>query len=193
VINKHADEAKVRDCWEMSTYGSTLIYLKANFEHIFESEFFSDKEPGSIIDGILNQDVQSLTFQNSSLDLITSNQVFEHVPNDVKGYQECYRVLRPGGALIFSVPLYSSHQTKKLAEIVEGDLVFHEEPEYHDSRLGGPKSALTFWRHSKNDICSRVSSAGFNTKLEEVFLTPNQRFPSLVVYAKKSKQTPPQP
>lgn len=192
VINKHIDETKVSDCWEMSTYGATLTFLKANFEHVVESEYFSDKDPGSIVDGILNQDVQNLTFENSSLDLITSNQVFEHVPNDLKGYQECYRVLRPGGALIFSVPLSHSHQTKKLAEIVDGALVFYEEPEYHDSRLGGPKSALAFWSHSKHDICSRVASVGFTTKLEEVFLTPNQGFPSLVIYATKPKSTPPE-
>jgi ubiquinone/menaquinone biosynthesis C-methylase UbiE len=52
-----------------------------------------DEKLGERINGIFNQDVQHLTFSDASFDVVTSNQVFEHVPDDIKGYAECLRVL----------------------------------------------------------------------------------------------------
>lgn len=172
----------------MSTYGATLNFLKQNIDDVTESEYIPDEVPGSLVGGIINQDVQSLTFDDCSFDLIMSNQVFEHVPDGLMEYKECYRVLRPGGSLIFTVPLSDVAETKRLAEIVNNRLVFHEQPEYYDSRLGGPKSALAFWRHSKHDICARVASVGFTASLQKIFVTPNQGTPSYFVHAVKSQQ-----
>ena len=84
------------------------------------------------------------------------------------GYKEIHRVLRAGGALIFSVPMYDTPSTLQTAELKDGKVVFFGEPEYHDSRIGGAKSAPVFWRHSQHDICSRVSQAGFSkTELKD--------------------------
>jgi SAM-dependent methyltransferase len=58
-------------------------------------------------------DACSLSFKDNFFDLIVSFDVFEHIPNDKLAVKECYRVLKPGGKLIFSVPafqsLYSAH------------------------------------------------------------------------------------
>jgi predicted SAM-dependent methyltransferase len=103
---------------------------------VIESEFFPGKTSGQLVNEVLNQDVQNLSFADSSIDLITSNQVFEHVPNDVLGYFECYRVLRKNCALIFSVPLYDIPKTTMLAESIDGRIQFYGEPEYHDTVRG---------------------------------------------------------
>ena len=185
VIKKHSSKSEVVTAWEMSTYGATLNFLKKNFSQVIQSEFFPDKNPGENVNGILNQDVQNLSFESESIDLITSNQVFEHVPNDEQGYAECFRVLKKNGALIFTVPLYDISETKQLAKVIDGKVIHLTEPEYHDSRIAGPKSALTFWHHSQNDISNRVSSAGFNTILVDIFIAPSQKIPQKVVYAVK--------
>jgi SAM-dependent methyltransferase len=122
-------------------------------------------------------------------DLITSNQVFEHVPDDMKGFRECYRVLRNGGALIFSVPFTPIPATEKLADIVDGRIVYYREPEYHDSRSSGPKSVLTFWYFSANDICERLSRAGFHAEIVDVMIAPSQKLPTHIVYAIKKQTT----
>ena len=140
---------------------------------------------GEVVNGIRNEDVQNLSMLDESLDLITSNQVFEHVPDDIAGYTECFRVLRPGGALIFTVPINNEPNTIMAAEKIGGKIIFHMEPEYHGSRAGGPKSALVFWHFSVQDICERVSRAGFNTKLIDVMITPAQMIPQKVIYAVK--------
>ena len=185
VIREHAQHHPVEQAYEMSSYGATLAFLQRTFRHVIASEYYPDRPPGSIVNGILNQDVQRLTFEDSSLDLITSNQVFEHVPDDLAGYAQCYRVLRPNGALIFSVPLYDIAHTKMIAELVDGEVVFHGTPEYHSSRADGPNSVLTFWHHSRHDICARLARCGFAARLLDVTLAPSQREPAQVVYAIK--------
>jgi SAM-dependent methyltransferase len=169
----------------MSTYGATLSFLRKHVEHVYESEYIEGNISGEIVDGVLNQDVQQTSFSDSSLDLITSNQVFEHVPEDKKGYAECFRILRPGGALLFTVPLYDIPATEKLAEIRDGELIYFRKPEYHDSRATGPESILTFWHHSLHDIAERVSSCGFDVTVEEVFIAPCQTPATKVVHASK--------
>lgn len=185
VIKIHQKKYDIVTAWEMSTYGSTLNFLKVNIKNVIESEFFADQTSGILIDGILNQDVQNLSFESSSIDLITSNHVFEHVPNDLSGYSECYRVLHKNGALIFSVPLYDIPTTEMLAEIINGEVAFLRKPEYHHSRIGGVNSALTFWHHSVNDICERVAQSGFNVKLIDITICPSQKIPTKVIYAVK--------
>jgi SAM-dependent methyltransferase len=120
VIQMHSKTKRIEVAWEMSTYGATLAYLKRYVPQVYESEYFPEAMPGSCVDGISNQDVQKLTFEDSTLDVITSNQVFEHVPDDVLGFRECYRVLKPGGALIFTIPLYDIAATQQLALVCDG-------------------------------------------------------------------------
>ena len=94
VIKSHNKQYNISNVWEMSTYGATLKFLKDNLPSVLESEYFQGVASGEEVNNILNQDVQKLSFDNESIDLITSSQVFEHVPDDMKGYKECYRVLR---------------------------------------------------------------------------------------------------
>lgn len=170
--------------YELSTYGATHNYLRNNFDRFTTSEYMPTELKGAVIKGVRNEDIQDLTFAANSFDLITSNQVMEHVPDDIKGYQECLRTLKPGGRLLFTVPLYDTPNTIKMAEVTSTGINFLQEPEYHDSRLAGPRSAVVFWRHSFHDICDRVRAAGFKTvELVDVIIAPSQRLPTKVVYA----------
>jgi hypothetical protein len=72
-----------------------------------------------------------------------------------------------------------------LAELIDGNIHFQGEPEYHDSRAGGPKSVLTFWHHSIHDIADRVSRTGFKVNLVDVMISPAQKLPAKVIYAVK--------
>lgn len=179
--------AGVAHAYELSTFGATHDYLHNSFGQVTVSEYMPDEVKGAVINGVLNEDIQDLTFADESFDVITSNQVMEHVPDDIKGFQECLRTLKPRGRLIFTVPLYDTPHTIKMAEVTADGIRFLQEPEYHDSRLGGPRSALVFWRHSYHDICDRLKAAGFNTaKLVDVIIAPSQGLPTRVVCAIKN-------
>lgn len=58
-------------------------------------------------------DAQKLPFQNNSFDIVTAFDTLEHVKNDQLALKEFYRVLRPGGFILITVPalplIWSSH------------------------------------------------------------------------------------
>lgn len=176
-----------RVAYELSTFGSTLKWLKRKFSSVTTSEFFPDKPLGNYVDGILNEDVQCLTFGDNSFDLVTHNQVFEHVPDDIRGFQEILRVLKPGGAMVASLPMHDIPATTRKAYLdAQGILKFISAPEYHDSRLGGPRSAPVFWHHSVHDVRQRLFSVGFTrAELVDVTICEVQRKPEKVIYAVK--------
>ena len=186
VVKDHSRKQSVEAVWEMSTYGATLTYLRKTCHSVYQSEFFPGVPSGHLVDGVLCQDVQHLSFADESLDLITSNQVFEHVANDLQGFAECYRVLRKGGALVLGVPLHDIPNTKQLAELRDGELVFYGEPEYHGSRVTGPRSVPTFWHYSVHDIRERISSVGFEVQMLKIMLDGFRINPSRVIYAVKN-------
>lgn len=53
-------------------------------------------------------DGQKLPFRDGSFDAVTALDAFEHIPDDVAAFTEVARVLRPGGALVLSVPAYKA-------------------------------------------------------------------------------------
>jgi SAM-dependent methyltransferase len=169
---------------EFSSFGATFEFLSKHCANFTFSEYFPGKPP--VVNGIRNEDITNLTFPSNSFDLLTSNGVMEHVPEDVQGYRECYRVLKPGGSLVFTVPLYDTPESVKLASVNGSGIVWHGTPEYHDSRLGGAFSAPTFWRHSWRDMCDRVGQVGFRSvELIDVIIAQAQGEPSKVVKAIK--------
>lgn len=46
----------------------------------------------------------ALPYNNNSFDKIFSTEVLEHIPNDLEALNEIYRVLKPGGKFIITVP-----------------------------------------------------------------------------------------
>ena len=171
---------KLRVAWEMSTYGATHDFLRKYSQHFFSSEYKEGYASGSCFDGVRIEDATGSSFEDATFDLITSNQVFEHIPDDLAAYAECYRVLKPNGVLLFAVPLYENPETTKKAEIVDGKLKFFGQPEFHNSRLEGPASAPTFWHHSRYDLPERVAEYGFKVETSFVHLGKGQSQPATV-------------
>jgi SAM-dependent methyltransferase len=172
--------------YEMSTYGSTYEFLKQHCRMVEASEYYPGAKPGELVRGIRNEDAQNLSFDDCSFDLVTSNQVFEHVPDVVKCFQECRRVLKPGGILLFAVPLYDEAETQHVATLEGSVIRWLSPPEYHASRATGPNSVPVFWRFSVHDIV-RMTEVG---EFERVALLPIsicgiQNRPQLVVRAIK--------
>jgi SAM-dependent methyltransferase len=64
--------------------------------------FVVDIEPGSSVD--LVADARGLPVVDGSIDVVLCTQVLEHIPEPVPVVEEIFRVLRPGGTLILSVP-----------------------------------------------------------------------------------------
>lgn len=50
-------------------------------------------------------DMQALPYADASFDLVVHSDTLEHVADPVRALTECRRVLRPGGALCYTVPM----------------------------------------------------------------------------------------
>lgn len=146
--------------YEMSSSGALFRFMRRRYKDFTCSEFYEDVIPGASKEGVQCQDVQNLTFGNESFDLVTSTEVFEHVPDDLKGFKEIYRVLKMGGYFIFTVPLSDSEKTVERAFIKDGRVEHRVPPEYHGDRIRGQNRVLTF-RNYGMDIRFRLESIGF--------------------------------
>ena len=146
--------------YEISSRSALARCLQRHAGQVTLSQFFEDTSPGEFKNGIQCQDVQRLTYPDSSFDVCTSSEVFEHVPNDAKGFQEVYRVLKPGGLLLFTVPLSGARKTTERARLTENGVEHILPPQYHDDPILGPRTALAF-RNYGLDILDKLREAGF--------------------------------
>ena len=81
------------------------------------------------------QDIQDLTFADESFDLFITQDVLEHVMRPDRAMAEIARVLRPGGAHVFTVPLYHGRQTIVRAVPSDYGIEYLLPADYH----GGPE------------------------------------------------------
>jgi SAM-dependent methyltransferase len=144
--------------YELSASGPLVDFLKRHVAALSTSEFDEAAAPGQIRHGVRNEDVQRLSFADRSFDLITSTEVFEHVADDHLAFRECHRCLRPGGRLIFTVPL-SGLSTVERTELRDGERVAILPAEYHADRRRGFN--VLCYRNYGSDILQRLRLAGF--------------------------------
>ena len=111
VLRQLVPDLSTKEIYELSSRGPLVAFLKNNCRKLTCSEYLDGVTPGDSHNGILCQDVQQLTFPDNSFDICTSTEVFEHVPNDLAGFSEIRRVLRPGGFFLFTVPLFHAAAT----------------------------------------------------------------------------------
>jgi SAM-dependent methyltransferase len=125
------------------------------------SEFFYDIPGGQYSkSGVRSENIESLTFADNSLDLVITQDVFEHVRLPEKGFTEIHRVLKTGGAHIFTVPTHPFEKTRKRIEVRDGKEIYLLPKTHHfDPTRGG--LVYTDFGHDLPDILEQY---GFSTK-----------------------------
>jgi len=161
------------DAYELSARGPLVRWLRSRARSLVVSEFFDDVAPGGYHQGVRCEDVQALTLPDACMDLVTHTEVFEHVPDDSRGWRELWRVLRPGGLMVFTVPLGSAATTVERARPSARGIEHLLPPTYHGDQLRGPGQVLVY-RDYGADITTRLLAAGF---VDAVRLPPDARVP----------------
>lgn len=131
--------------------------------------------------GVRPLDLTQLLLPDHSFDLILCNHVLEHIADDRAAMAEMYRVLRPGGLSIITVPL-----DENLTNTYEDATITH--PRQRRRHFGQ-------WDHVRwygLDIKDRLQEAGFSVRLIRYAqeFTPEQQAyygfdQSLIIEAKK--------
>jgi SAM-dependent methyltransferase len=136
------------------------LRLRGIFPRFLGSEFTDDPGLRERLYPVPFENLMALSLPTDTFDLVTSNEVLEHVPNLDKALSEVCRVLKPGGRHIGTCPFRFMDQTsQRRAQMQNGKVVHLMEPEYHGNPMS-PLGSLVFetpgW-----DILQRCRQAGF--------------------------------
>ncbi|MBN8728280.1 MAG: class I SAM-dependent methyltransferase [Xanthomonadales bacterium] len=148
------------DVCEFSAAGPLVDFLRRSARSFSGSEYQPELPAGASRNGVRNEDVQHLTYSDECFDLITHTEVMEHVPDDAAAFAELFRVLRPGGMMLFTVPLSSHHDTIERARLADGQIEHLLDPVYHLDPFRGGSGVLAY-RDYGTDIVGRLQHAGF--------------------------------
>ena len=79
----------------------TYLSLMPGYKHISYPEY----------------DVQCLPFESGVFDMVIHSDTLEHVPDPTCALKECYRVLRPKGKCIFTIPIIVNRMSLSRKEL----------------------------------------------------------------------------
>jgi hypothetical protein len=136
------------------------LRLRGIFPKFIGSEFASNDAQRNDLFPIPHEDLQALSFPCDVFDAVVTNEVLEHVPSIDAALGEIFRVLKPGGWHVGTVP-FAADQDEGIvkAMIMEGALVHLTTPEYHGNPISG-EGSLVFEIPGWN-ILDRARAAGF--------------------------------
>lgn len=126
---------------------STYSWIAAKYMNVQGSEYFGPNiEGGKYIGDVRHEDIQSMSFSDSSFDRVLSFDVLEHVPNPIEALSEIFRVLANSGTFIFSVPFASNNYEHIIRArlLANGDVYHNMEPEYHGNPINAEEGSLCF-------------------------------------------------
>jgi SAM-dependent methyltransferase len=111
-------------------------------------------------DAAEHQDMTATTYRAGQFDLAVHNDVLEHIPDFHAALRENHRIVRPGGKLIFTCPIFAIRNTIVRARLLADGQVEHIlEPEIHGDPLAAD-GVLAFYNFGF-DLVAAVRDAGF--------------------------------
>jgi SAM-dependent methyltransferase len=138
--------------------------ILSGYEGFLCSVFLPDIKAGTqLARRVFCQDIERLTFDDDSFDLVITEDVFEHVRNYENGLKEVHRVLREGGRHIFTIPFWFDRPTVTRIDTSGKEDVDVLPREYH----GGPiHGQCLVYRDFGIDLFGYMKSLGFETKVD---------------------------
>lgn len=134
------------------------------------SQYKPNKPMGKVLaKGITNQNLECLTFDDESLDIVITSDVMEHVRLDDRAHKEIYRVLKRGGIYIFTVPHNRSwDETLIRVQITDPDDPSKDvhllEPEYHGDTNSDEGGRVLAYRTYGKDMEEQLERLGFEVE-----------------------------
>jgi hypothetical protein len=109
------------------------------------SQYFENIASGSYVNGIRSENLEQLSFSDCCFDLFVTQDVFEHIFNPSVALREIMRVLKPGGAHVWTAPKTAGlSKSFRRAELEQGKINYLVEASYHANPVGDGKSLVTW-------------------------------------------------
>lgn len=146
------------------------LRLRSVFPKFLGTEFAGDPKRRIDLYPIQHEDLTALTLPSDTFDLVTTNEVLEHVPDIDASLREVARVLKDGCWHVGTHPFLMGQQASIVKARLEGGGVVHlAAPEYHGDPFGDNGSLvmeMPGW-----DILDRARGAGFSYAAMRLFLS----------------------
>lgn len=146
--------------------------LHNNLRHLRSytcSEYFGPYEThGTKVNGVLNVNLMETPFRSNTFDYVISTEVFEHIPDPYKAFNEVYRVSKVGGSHIFTVPYYSNAEMDEVRSIVNenNEIVHLMEPQYHGDPIRSDEGILVYTIFEK-EMLAKLEDIGFKVQVNK--------------------------
>jgi SAM-dependent methyltransferase len=113
---------------------------------------FLARVPGHVLGRYPEMDLRALPYPSASFDLVVHSDTLEHVEHPRAALAECRRVLRPGGACAFTVPIIVDRLTASRHGL---------EPSHHGNPALPPDPGMRVHTEYGADAWKDVVLAGF--------------------------------
>ncbi len=109
------------------------------------SQYLEGATPGTLVGGVRCENLEALTFPDATFDIVITQDVFEHVFHPERAAREIVRVLKPGGAHVFTAPKHKGiTRSYPRARIQEGRIEHLMEEVYHGNPVGDGRALVTW-------------------------------------------------
>jgi GT2 family glycosyltransferase/glycosyltransferase involved in cell wall biosynthesis/SAM-dependent methyltransferase len=157
---------------ELCAYPVPDLLKKTGWIDVALSQYKPKLKLGKTISvGITNQNLECLTYTDESLDIVITSDVMEHVRLDDRAHREIYRVLKPNGVYLFTVPHVRSWE-KTLTRVQVNDPddptrdVHLLEPEYHGDTNSDEGGGVLAYRTYGRDLETFLVGLGFTVEYD---------------------------
>jgi SAM-dependent methyltransferase len=135
--------------------------MRGLYPRFLGSEFTFDQTRKEWMYPIPLEDLQNLSLPDGAFDIVSTNEVLEHVPSIDSALEEIARVLRSGGWHIGTVPFHYLYDKGELRATLDGDgnVVHLLEPQYHGDPMN--EGGVLVFEIPAWDIIERAHRAGF--------------------------------
>lgn len=137
------------------------LRLRGLYPRFVGSEFTTDRQRKEWMYPIPCEDLQQLSLPSNSFDVVSTNEVLEHVPSIDRALAEIFRVIRPGGWHFGTVPFrFMDERGQRRAMIDRSGKTLHlMEPEYHGDPMN--EGGVLVFELPGWDLIERARNAGF--------------------------------
>lgn len=113
-----------------------------SYSHFFEDVTTGEQHP---VRTERCENLEALTFDDETFDLFITQDVMEHIFYPAAAFKEIARVLKPGGAHVFTAPLVNkSNPSERCAELTpDGKITHLKPPNYHGNPVDPDGSLVT--------------------------------------------------